>query len=675
MAEGRRAFLAQELEGALRAFTLAHAHFQRLRSPFWAARAAANAGYAALFWGDLQGLGFWQGATGPQPSPFAEYEQALRKACSGDWRKALPILEKLGTSHPDFQPAWILRALHGLSADSPERAGEALPHLPSGDLERLVRAYLKGDFTDPLPGLVGEERLQWEYLRLRHGPGDLPAFWEAWETCSNQLLRLETGLRLLEERAEERRAGRLIQLQAIAQRTGSTAHLTRMHGLWPEPPQTGPSPVRELLQAWLEQQEYPTWILWEDQRMGCGLRPPEALLSRLRQGAPPAPCSLGDRIWYSLALEWEGARVGSALVGLAPQATPERALAAGIAAPWVSQLLACGTTQHEQPELEGLLADGSEPMASMLREMARVAPSSLPVLIQGPSGSGKELAARELHRLSRRPGPLVAVNCAAFAETLLESELFGHVRGAFTGADRDRRGAIEQAHGGTLFLDEIADLSPRLQSLFLRVLQEKEFRRVGSERVQRVDVRFVSASHRDLDRMAAEGRFRTDLLYRLKGTVLSLPSLEERRHEFPFLIPRLAGRVAREEGRPAPALAPGLPQALARHPWPGNFRELCHALSRALLRCEGGRLRTEHFPELKAQPVRKRRSWTESTEDFQRQLLRERLHLHGFQISETADALGITRPALYAAARRVGLDLVAEKLFWEQREEEPGLRS
>ncbi|MGA2078991.1 MAG: sigma 54-interacting transcriptional regulator [Holophaga sp.] len=313
------------------------------------------------------------------------------------------------------------------------------------------------------------------------------------------------------------------------------------------------------------------------------------------------------------------------------------------------------------PPTSRILTDGSEPMASVLRELARVAGSRLTVLLAGPSGSGKELAAWEVHRLSGRPGPLVPMNCSAFAESLMESELFGHVKGAFTGAVRDRRGAIECAEGGTLFLDEVADLSPRLQSMFLRVLQEREVRRVGAERGRRVDVRFVAATHRPLEALAAAGGFRQDLLYRLKGSVLALPSLAERRHEFPYLVPRLAALVAGETGRAVPALQPGLPQALARVDWPGNFRELLHAIERALLRCGEGPLEARHFPELE-RPAPAPREWTEATRAFQRRLLLETLQRHRFQVAETARALGLARPALYAVARRLGLDLGLERI-------------
>jgi transcriptional regulator with GAF, ATPase, and Fis domain len=301
-------------------------------------------------------------------------------------------------------------------------------------------------------------------------------------------------------------------------------------------------------------------------------------------------------------------------------------------------------------------------MAAVLRDLNRVAPSRLPILVQGPTGCGKELAARELHRLSGRTGPLVAVNCAAFSETLMESEVFGHVKGAFTGALRDRMGAIEAAEGGTLFLDEVADLSPRLQSLFLRVLQEREVRRVGAERTHQVDVRFVAATHRPLEDLAAAGAFRWDLLFRLKGSVLALPGLQARRHEFPFLVPTLVAEVAVDAGRLAPELEPGLPMALAGLAWPGNFRELRHCLERALLRCGAGPLKEEHFPELQ-QAARRPGTWVEATRGFQRELLLATLAQNGFQVADAARALGMARPALYAAARRLGVDLGRQRLI------------
>jgi len=327
--------------------------------------------------------------------------------------------------------------------------------------------------------------------------------------------------------------------------------------------------------------------------------------------------------------------------------------------PWLARL----QETHPQETIGDaslLLTDGSEPMAGVLRELDRVAASELPVLILGATGTGKELAARELHLRSGRSGALVAVNCSAFAEGLLESELFGHMKGAFTGADRERRGAIEAARGGTLFLDEVADLSPRLQSLLLRVLQEREIRRVGSDQSIRVDVRFAAATHRPLEELTETGAFRRDLLFRLQGAVLRLPPLSARRHEFPFLVPHLVVKAAAAVKRPVPALAPGLPQALARLAWPGNVRELLHALERAILRCEGGTLRSGHLPELEA-PILQTRTWDDATRAFQRRLLLDTLQASDFRMAEAAQTLGLARPALYATAKRLGVDLMAER--------------
>ncbi len=309
------------------------------------------------------------------------------------------------------------------------------------------------------------------------------------------------------------------------------------------------------------------------------------------------------------------------------------------------------------------LTDGSEPMGAVLRELEVLAPTDLTVLVLGPTGCGKELAARALHERSRRAGPLVPVNCSALAEGILESELFGHVRGAFTGATRERKGAVECAEGGTLFLDEVADLSPRVQSLLLRVIQEREVRRVGSDRLLRVDTRFIAATNRPLDRLAASGHFREDLLFRLQGAVLRMPSLAERSHEFAYLVPRLVARVALALAREAPLLEPGLGPALARFPWPGNVRQLLSALERALLACGGEPLALRHFPPMEASPQAKG-SWLEATRQFQRSYLLQALRSHGFRIAETARALGMARPALYGAARRLGVALGAERSRW-----------
>jgi len=371
------------------------------------------------------------------------------------------------------------------------------------------------------------------------------------------------------------------------------------------------------------------------------------------------PLVTEDWVWRGFSLHWEDVPVAQALVAFRPDEPVTSCEELHVLSPWLARLCPSETVV-EIPAEDGLLADGSEPMGRVLRELAQVAPSALSVLILGPTGSGKELLAHQIHRLSARSGPLVPVNVSAFAEGVLESELFGHIKGAFTGADRERKGAIEAAEGGTLFLDEVADLSPRLQSMLLRVLQDRMVRRVGSDKSRMVDVRFIAATHKSLEALALSGAFRRDLLFRLQGAVLELPSLQARRHEFPFLLPRLVAQLARESRRSCPGIAPGLAQALGCLGWPGNFRELRHAIQRALLRCGEGPLQPVHFPELEA-PIARQRTWDEGTREFQKRLLLDSLHQHRFQITEAAKALGITRPALYLAAKRLGVDLTAER--------------
>jgi len=222
----------------------------------------------------------------------------------------------------------------------------------------------------------------------------------------------------------------------------------------------------------------------------------------------------------------------------------------------------------------------------------RVAPTRSTVLVTGDTGTGKEVIASLIHRLSpRSEGPLVKVNCAALPETLLESELFGHERGAFTGADRQRRGRFEEASGGSLFLDEIGDMSPATQAKLLRVLQEQEFHRLGGTRVLRTDVRIVAATNRDLSERIRVGSFREDLYFRLDVIRIHLPPLRERPEDLVVLAHRLLEEVARRLERPARSFAPDALAWIRSHTWPGNVRELQNTLERAVLFCEGPRIR------------------------------------------------------------------------------------
>jgi DNA-binding NtrC family response regulator len=238
--------------------------------------------------------------------------------------------------------------------------------------------------------------------------------------------------------------------------------------------------------------------------------------------------------------------------------------------------------------LAGLIGD-SEPMRRVRRLIERAAESDATVLVTGESGTGKELIARAVHDAGqRRDGPFVAVNCAALAETLLESELFGHERGAFTGAVRQRAGTLEQADGGTLFLDEVGDMSAALQTRLLRVLESRSFSRVGGSDTVEVDVRFIAATHRDLGRLVVEGSFREDLFYRLNVVAIEAPPLRLRREDVPALVEHILGQIqARAPGGPSVRLSDEALDALGVYEFPGNVRELWNVIERAVVLAEG----------------------------------------------------------------------------------------
>jgi transcriptional regulator with GAF, ATPase, and Fis domain len=235
---------------------------------------------------------------------------------------------------------------------------------------------------------------------------------------------------------------------------------------------------------------------------------------------------------------------------------------------------------------------GRDPaMIEIYKTIGAVARSRTPVLIRGETGTGKELIARAIHFNSAdATEPFVAVNCTSIPESLLESELFGHVKGSFTGAMGDRKGRFELAGRGTIFLDEIGDTSPAFQAKLLRVLQEREFHPVGGERVRRTEARVVAATHRPLERMVREGRFREDLYFRLRVVEIAVPPLRERRGDVPLLAEHLLREGAREMHVAAPVLAPDAVARLTSYDWPGNVRELENALTRALVLARGATL-------------------------------------------------------------------------------------
>lgn len=305
------------------------------------------------------------------------------------------------------------------------------------------------------------------------------------------------------------------------------------------------------------------------------------------------------------------------------------------------------TVQGHSPLSE--IVHSSAVMEKVCRTVEKVAPSLATTCLLGESGTGKELVARALHRLSPRAEErFVALNCAAIPDTLLESELFGFEKGAFTGAGQRTAGKIEHAHRGTLFLDEIGDLPHQLQGKLLRFLQERTVERLGSRQEVPVDVRVVSATNQDLERLIQEGAFREDLYYRLCEVVVRIPPLRERARDVSVIAHHLLERFAAEQGRSIPALTPQAQRALAAHGWPGNVRELANRLKRALIMAEGSRIMAEDLEltptEEDAHPLNLR----EVRERAEREALVDAIQRSGENLSRTAALLGITRPTLYA---------------------------
>jgi two-component system nitrogen regulation response regulator GlnG len=244
------------------------------------------------------------------------------------------------------------------------------------------------------------------------------------------------------------------------------------------------------------------------------------------------------------------------------------------------------------------LVGRSPQMQEVYKAIGRVAPQDVTVLIRGESGTGKELVARAVYQHSpRAKGPFLAVNCAAIPDALLESELFGHEKGSFTGADQRRIGKFEQCHGGTLFLDEIGDMSPLVQSKVLRVLQNQEFERVGGNQTIRTDVRVIAATHRDLEKMVENSEFRSDLYYRLTGFTIPLAPLRERKDDLVPLLESFLALYSRELHKDVHGISPEALELLQAYPWPGNVRELQNVLKQALLRSAGPVIIPEFLPE------------------------------------------------------------------------------
>ena len=252
---------------------------------------------------------------------------------------------------------------------------------------------------------------------------------------------------------------------------------------------------------------------------------------------------------------------------------------------------------NDASELISSIIGCAPPMMELLEMIKYVAPTEATVLVAGESGTGKELVAESLHRNSeRRDGPFVKVNCAALAESLLESELFGHEKGAFTGADRRREGKFVQADGGTLFLDEIGETSQAMQVKLLRVLQEQELQRVGGEETVKIDVRIIAATNRDLEEEVKNNAFREDLYYRLNVVMLTVPPLRERREDIPLLVDHFVKKFAEKNRRSVECITPVCMDLLCRYPWPGNVRELENAIERGVILMRGDQLTEKSLP-------------------------------------------------------------------------------
>lgn len=315
---------------------------------------------------------------------------------------------------------------------------------------------------------------------------------------------------------------------------------------------------------------------------------------------------------------------------------------------------------------KGVSADAiryhSRKMAELVNLAGRVAPSQATVLIRGETGTGKELFARLLHHLSpRAERPFVVVNCAAIPETLLESDFFGHEKGAFTGAVQRRIGRFEQADGGTLFLDEIGELTPAVQVKLLRFLQEREFERVGGERTLKADVRIISATHQDLEAGVKAGTFREDLFYRINVVTMAIPPLRERREDIPLLIDHFVVRFARENHKKIDGISREARDLLIRYDYPGNVRELENIMERAVVICRGSVVLRDDLPfadllrEREAAPPGPDGSLNDALEALERRMLQEALAQAAFNQSQAARLLGLNERMLRYKLRKYGL--------------------
>jgi transcriptional regulator with PAS, ATPase and Fis domain len=293
--------------------------------------------------------------------------------------------------------------------------------------------------------------------------------------------------------------------------------------------------------------------------------------------------------------------------------------------------------------------------------LKRVAPSDANVLLLGESGVGKEVLAGRIHQLSRRSrGPMIRLNCAALPANMIEGELFGYMKGAFTGAVADFPGMIAEAHGGTLFLDEVAEMPPQLQTRFLRVLQEREYKPLGGRQVLKSDFRLIAATNRSMAEALRAGLLRADFYYRLNTFQIEIPPLRERREDIPSLVRGFVARFAEGQGMESPPLQPDVLERLCAHPWPGNIRQLQNAIEYAVILAGAEGIGVRHLPlELQAPPEIQQALGRDGSgsrlEERERETILQALVDTRGNKKKAAELLGIQRPTLYAKLRRYGI--------------------
>ena len=412
----------------------------------------------------------------------------------------------------------------------------------------------------------------------------------------------------------------------------------------------------------------------------------EEALALLRQEAPPLtlldlqlPRVSGMEVLHAIRRE----TIETTVIVITALGTPERAVEAMRAGAYdfipkpldpahlevvINKALERDSLREENRLLHGELDSLDRPLIGdtpaiqdLVRTAQQAAASNATILLRGESGTGKEILARAIHRWSpRRDRPLVTVNCVALSEELLESELFGHEKGAFTGAHQRKQGKVELANGGTLFLDEIGDIRPALQAKLLRLIQEQEFERVGGTRPIRVDVRFVAATNTDLERAMKEGRFRQDLYYRLNVVTLVLPPLRERKEDVESLARHFIEKYSAELKRPTKTISPAALAMLTRYEWPGNVRELENAIERAVVLSVDAEIGPKDLPILRGEPSDEAPegasgTYHEAVLQFKRELLRSALAQANGNQTRAAEALGLQRTYLSRLLKDLGI--------------------